>query len=111
VKFGNTPTSTKESVFDELERVARYRIKVVDPVPNPAREAATISLIVQKPTAIRVQLVDNLGNHVATVFSGVLSEGIQGIAFETSGISTGRYSVVVSDELGVAGSVPLVIVR
>jgi hypothetical protein len=111
VKFGNTPTSTKESVFDELERVARYRIKVVDPVPNPAREAATISLIVQKPTAIRVQLVDNLGNHVATVFSGVLSEGIQGIAFETSGISTGRYSVVVSDDLGVAGSVPLVIVR
>jgi hypothetical protein len=56
-------------------------------------------------------LVDNLGNHVATVFSGVLSEGIQGIAFETSGISTGRYSVVVSDDLGVAGSVPLVIVR
>lgn len=111
VKFGNTPTSTKESVFDELERVARYRIKVVDPVPNPAREAATISLIVQKPTAIRVQLVDNLGNHVATVFGGMLSEGIQGIAFETSGISTGRYSVVVSDELGVAGSVPLVIVR
>jgi hypothetical protein len=84
---------------------------VIDPVPNPAREAATISLIVQKPTKIRVQLVDNLGNHVATVFSGDLSEGIQGIAFETSGISTGRYSVVVSDELGVAGSVPLVIVR
>jgi hypothetical protein len=111
VKFGNTPTSTKENVFDELERAARYRVKVVDPVPNPAREAATISLIVQKPTKIRVQLVDNLGNQIATVFSGDLSEGIQGIAFETSGISTGRYSVVVIDELGVAGSVPLVIVR
>ncbi|MBU3678539.1 MAG: hypothetical protein FGM32_02910 [Candidatus Kapabacteria bacterium] len=111
VRFGNTPTSVSGDAFDDLERIARYRVRVVDPSPNPARDASTITLIVQKPTRVHVRLVDNLGNDVVTLFTGTVNEGIQGLPFETSGIASGRYSVVVTDELGTAGSVPLMIVR
>ena len=111
VPFGNTPVSVRESAFDDLERKARYRVKVLDPTPNPAQDASVISLIVQRPTTVSIKLVDNLGNPVTTVFTGLVSEGIQGFSFETSGIPTGRYSVVVTDEIGTAGSVPLVIIR
>jgi hypothetical protein len=45
------------------------------------------------------------------VFTGTVEEGVQGVSFETSGIASGHYSVVVTDTLGVAGSVAVVIIR
>jgi hypothetical protein len=89
----------------------RYRVKPLDPMPNPVREACVVPLWVQRPTTVDVRLVDALGNHVATVFKGTVEEGVQGVSFETSGIASGHYSVVVTDTLGVAGSVAVVIIR
>ena len=111
VPFGQPVNSVGDSDLDKLEADLRYRVKVLDPAPNPVREACVIPLWAERPTTVDVRLVDALGNYVATVFSGTVEEGIQGVSFETSGITSGHYSVVVTDKLGVAGSVPIVIIR
>ena len=111
VPFGNATTSVEQTHLDRLEAAMRYRVKPLDPMPNPVREACVVPLWVQRPTTVDVRLVDALGNHVATVFTGTVEEGVQGVSFETSGIASGHYSVVVTDTLGVAGSVAVVIIR
>lgn len=111
VPFGQSVNAVGDSDLDKLESDLRYRVKVLDPSPNPVREACVVPLWVQRPTTVDVRLVDALGNHVATVFTGSVEEGVQGVSFETSGIASGHYSVVVTDKLGVAGSVPVVIIR
>ena len=111
VPFGQPVNSVGDSDLDKLEADLRYRVKVLDPAPNPVREACVIPLWAERPTTVDVRLVDALGNYVATVFSGTVAEGIQGVSFETSGITSGHYSVVVTDKLGIAGSVPVVIIR
>jgi hypothetical protein len=111
VPFGNATTSVEQTHLDRLEAAMRYRVKPLDPTPNPVREACVVPLWVERPTSVAVRLVDALGMPVATIFSGDLEEGIQTVSFEVSDIPSGHYTVVVTDELGVAGSVPVVIVR
>jgi hypothetical protein len=58
-----------------------------------------------------MHITDALGNNVATVFRGAVEAGIQGVSFELSELSSGHYTVVVVDEIGVVGSVPLVVIK
>lgn len=109
--FGNAPTSVEETEADRLEATLRYRVQVLDPAPNPAREACVVPLAVQKPTRITVQLVDELGRNVLTIYEGMISTGMQGVSFETSSLNSGHYTVIVTDEAGVAGSAPVVVIR
>ncbi|MEN9281374.1 MAG: hypothetical protein RL594_309 [Bacteroidota bacterium] len=109
--FGNAPTSVDESATDQLEASLRYRIQVLDPAPNPVRDACVVPLAVQKPTRITVRLVDHLGREVSTLYAGVIETGMQGVSFETSNLAPGHYTVVVTDAVGLAGSVPIVVVR
>lgn len=109
--FGNTPTSADETLSDKLEATLRYRIQVLDPAPNPSREACVVPLAVQKPTQITMRVVDELGRDVLTVYEGLVEAGIQGVSFETSTLNSGHYTVVVTDEVGVAGSAPLVVIH
>jgi hypothetical protein len=109
--FGNTPTSADETLSDKLEATLRYRIQVLDPAPNPSREACVVPLAVQKPTQITMRVVDELGRDVLTVYEGLVEAGIQGVSFETSALNSGHYTVVVTDEVGVAGSAPLVVIH
>jgi hypothetical protein len=111
IPFGNTPVSVDDSEADKLEAALRYRMKVVDPAPNPAREACVVPLYVERPSTISMHIADALGNTVATVFKGTVDVGIQGVSFELSALASGHYTVVVVDEIGVVGSVPLVVIR
>jgi hypothetical protein len=45
------------------------------------------------------------------VYEGLVEAGIQGVSFETSTLNSGHYTVVVTDEVGVAGSAPLVVIH
>jgi hypothetical protein len=89
----------------------RYRIKVMDPAPNPVREACVVPIAVQRACTIDVKVYDAVGSLVTTVYSGGVSEGIQGVSFAVSELTSGHYTVVVSDQLGVAGNVPIVVVK
>jgi hypothetical protein len=111
VPFGNTPVSVNETETDKLEAALRYRMKVLDPAPNPAREACVVPLYVERPSVITMNITDAVGNIVATVFTGRVETGIQGVSFELSELASGHYSVVVTDEIGLVGSVPLVVVK
>jgi len=111
VPFGNTPVSVDDSEADKLEAALRYRMKVLDPAPNPAREACVVPLYVERPSTITMHIADAFGNTVATVFRGTVETGIQGVSFELSELSSGHYTVVVTDEIGLVGSVPLVVVK
>lgn len=111
VPFGNAVTSVLDEPNAELEASMRYRIKVLDPAPNPAREACVVPLAVQRGCSINVKLFDAVGTYVSTLYSGQVTEGIQGVSFTVSDLTSGHYTVVVSDQLGVAGSVPIVVVR
>ncbi len=111
VPFTNSPTSVDEETNPDLEMAMRYRIKVLDPAPNPVREACVVPLAVQRECTIEVKLFNAFGAFVATLYSGAVSEGIQGVSFTVSELASGHYTVVVSDQLGVAGSVPVVVVR
>lgn len=111
VQFGNTPTSVDDDPNAELEMALRYRIKVMDPAPNPVHEACVVPIAVQIPTTIDVKLIDAVGSYVATLYAGPVQQGIQGISFLVSDLPAGHYSVVVSDNVGPVGSVPVVVVR
>lgn len=111
VPFGNATTSVDDESNADLEMAMRYRMKVLDPAPNPAREACVVPLYVERPSTISMHITDALGNNVATVFRGAVEAGIQGVSFELSELSSGHYTVVVVDEIGVVGSVPLVVIK
>jgi len=66
---------------------------------------------VQRATTIDVKLYDAVGAEVVTLYSGPVAEGIQGVSFEVSNLVSGQYTVVVSDHIGIAGSVPIVVIR
>lgn len=111
VTFGNAVTSVDDESNADLEMAMRYRIMVMDPAPNPVREACVVPLAVQRSCNIEVKLFDAVGSFVSTLYSGPVTEGIQGVSFGVSELTSGHYTVVVSDQLGIAGSVPIVVVR
>lgn len=111
VKFGNAVTSVDDEPNADLEMAMRYRIKVMDPAPNPVREACVVPLAVQRDCNIEVKLFDAVGSYISTIYTGPVTTGIQGVSFAVSELTSGHYTVVVTDQLGVAGSVPVVVVR
>ena len=111
VPFSNAPVSVNDDKHESLEKALRYRVKVMDAAPNPVREACVVPLAVQRATTIDVKLFDAVGAEVALLYSGPVAEGIQGVSFEASQLTSGHYTVVVTDHLGIAGSVPIVVIR
>lgn len=111
VPFGNQPTSVDEGAAEALEEALRYRPVMMDAAPNPARQACVVPLAVQRPTTIDARLYDSYGQLVATIFSGAVETGIQGLSFDVTDIPSGHYTVVLTDEIGIVGSVPVVVVH
>lgn len=111
VPFGNQPTSVNEGNAEALEEALRYRPLMMDAAPNPARQACVVPLAIQRPTTIDARLYDAYGQLVTTIFSGSVDTGIQGLSFEVTDIPSGHYSVVLTDEIGIVGTVPVVVVH
>ena len=111
VPFGNQPTSVNEGNAEALEEALRYRPVMMDAAPNPARQACVVPLAIQRPTTIDARLYDAYGQLVTTIFSGSVDTGIQGLSFEVTDIPSGHYTVVLTDEIGIVGTVPVVVVH
>jgi len=61
--------------------------------PNPVTSDATIAFSVPTPSRICVQIIDGLGQVVATVIDGVAEGGRHQRTMGVSGLVTGRYTV------------------
>lgn len=107
--FGGTPTSVERDRHEDLEASLRYRVRLMDPSPNPTHGTCTVPVSVLRACTINVRLVDAVGRTVETLYAGPVGEGIQGITFNATAIPAGAYHVVISDHIGLAGSVPLVV--
>lgn len=110
-RFGGQPTSVDESEADRIERDLRYRPYLLDPAPNPAREATLVPVAVQLPSHISVVLKDAVGRTVATVFDGQLDKGIHGLTISVDTLPSGTYFVVMTDQAGAISSVPLTVIQ
>ncbi|MEM1056946.1 MAG: T9SS type A sorting domain-containing protein [Bacteroidota bacterium] len=61
--------------------------------PNPAAQAATLSVSLAAPSEVRVHIYDALGRLVARAHDGPLAEGVHRVALPVARLSTGTYVV------------------
>jgi len=78
--------------------------------PNPAREDATVSLMLRTAAEARVAAFDGLGREVALLHDGPLAAGTHRLALDTSCLSLGVY-VIRAVAGGYAGTRRISVVR
>jgi len=61
--------------------------------PNPVNNSATISFSLNKGTFLNISILNEMGQEVASVFSGSMSSGFQKINFSTQTLNDGLYFV------------------
>ncbi len=66
-------------------------VETLDNYPNPFTTATTITYSLKQNSSIELNIVDLLGNKVATVESGSKSSGNHTVSFDAAGISAGIY--------------------
>jgi len=76
---------------------------------NPARGATAVRLSVDRPQAVRAELVDALGRRLAVLHDG-LASGTVDLAVDASALAPGVYAVRAQGE-GWAEAVRLTVVR
>jgi hypothetical protein len=81
--FSNEPISQDNSVFA---------------YPNPADSKSTIVVNFTSEQNIRIELVDNLGNIVSSIYSGHVASGMHSFNVDCTGLSTGFYTYRVSGD-------------
>lgn len=85
------------STSTRAELQAQYKLEVF---PNPTRGAAQIQFELPEATRVKVQLYNNLGQVVGTLYEGVLNAGTQQLRWEKT-LSPGLYRVSMQVERGV----------
>lgn len=65
--------------------------------PNPAQDLLNISLVMQEKSDVQITLTDLNGREIAMIRNGELQAGANTIQYETSGLASGMYLLVVSD--------------
>ncbi|MES2767173.1 MAG: T9SS type A sorting domain-containing protein [Bacteroidota bacterium] len=61
--------------------------------PNPAQSLSTIHYTLSTPANVKIEVIDALGNIIATPYSGFKTEGEYSVPFTTENIATGMYNV------------------
>ncbi len=84
--YGNFPTST--GIQDDIPHALTSSIS-----PNPATEAATISLSLPASSPVRIALYDALGREVRSIAENVYAVGIQEFSVSLDGLPSGIYFV------------------
>ncbi len=64
--------------------------------PNPSIDVVNIELNLQKTMYVQVDVLNNLGQVVAILYSGSMNQGVQQIAFNSSELQSGQFFVRVS---------------
>lgn len=91
VKIGNLTSVRNTESFDNLATFAVY--------PNPISTQATIEVTSNQSMKTTIDVIDNLGTVVATVFTGTLEKGTQFLPIYGNNLATGMYYVrIVSQE-------------
>ena len=70
------------------------------PAPNPTAGPASLSLTLDAPRSVRVDVVDALGRTVATLQDGPLAAGLHTLNVDTAALPGGVYVVSAADEDG-----------
>ena len=74
----------------------RVRPGVISPDGDGADDNATISYTLGAPAALTVSLFGATGNTLATLYSGVMGQGIHSLAWNQIGVADGRYSITIT---------------
>lgn len=91
VKIGNLTSIRDTESFDNLASFAVY--------PNPISTQATIEVTSKQSMNTTIDVIDNLGTVVATVFKGTLEKGTKFLPINGSNLATGMYYIrIVSQE-------------
>lgn len=78
--------------------------------PNPSNAAAHLDLVVTRPAAIEVRIVNSVGSTVATMNLGEMAAGNHRVAFDVSSVAAGAYTVITSVD-GVSTRQTFVVVK
>lgn len=65
--------------------------------PNPTQGSATLSVMMNTNTDATIKMTDMTGRDVMTLYNGLLPAGQKNISFDTQNISSGIYTIRISD--------------
>ena len=105
--FGQTWASRRvlevtvvKTVSPANETGAAAGFALAAPAPNPARGQARLALRVDRPQALRAEVLDVTGRRVALLHDGPLAEGEHALAWDAAGAAPGVYLVRVGGDAG-----------
>jgi hypothetical protein len=77
--------------------IATSSIDAMSVVPNPATETTKLLVNLTEPIEANVRIVDMLGHVVSEAYHGSLSQGVHELPLNLGTISSGLYSVILTD--------------
>lgn len=92
-EWGNYERTLVEyfSSVNSSEILNRYSINLS---PKPATDFIELSLKLEQPNHVRIELINSNGSFAGILFDGLLSEGTNEIRFNLSGYPSGSYFVI-----------------
>ncbi len=85
VKIGNITSVSENKSFDPIGKIAVY--------PNPIYSNATFEITTLQPITTIIEIVDQLGTIVGTVFKGEIGKGTNFLPIKTESLSSGMYYI------------------
>ena len=77
------------------------RVSLSSAAPNPFTDGTRLTLTLGRSQGVRIEVVDVLGRHVATLFEGTMTVGAHAVAVGGAGLAPGVYLVrVFGDDFG-----------
>ncbi len=93
-------TIMRDSILNMLAQVGmndlNTAISAVDVYPNPANDKVQVSMEITQPAPLKIELVNMLGEIVATLYNGTAPSGQLKAEVATDGLSNGIYLIRVS---------------
>jgi hypothetical protein len=91
VKIGNITSVRNPDSFDNIATFAVY--------PNPISSNATVEITTNQAMKTSIDVIDNLGNIIVSIFNGTIEKGTQFIPIQANNLATGMYYIrIVSNE-------------
>ncbi|MBC8145783.1 MAG: hypothetical protein H7X80_09355 [bacterium] len=82
-----------------------------DIAPNPVRDAATVSIVLEHADDIQLDLINAAGERIAHIFTGRLDRGVSERAVDVRGVAGGVYYLVMTTTSGARIVTPIVVIQ
>ena len=102
--INGAPTGVAENVF------APTGLSLMSAYPNPATTQSTVSYTLAERSAVTAELVNMIGQRVATIASGVQAAGPHSAGFDVANLSAGSYLLRMTVN-GKTSTEPVVVVK